>query len=291
MDTAPIRNRPTGTAYGRPKQSHDATLAEVGPGTACGEFMRRYWHPVGLSSEATTVPKPVRLLGEDLVLFRDRRGRPGLLYPRCMHRGTTLYYGRVEDEGIRCCYHGWLFDVEGRCLDQPCEAKGGKHKDKIRQPWYPVAEQYGLIWAYMGPPERIPLLPKYDIFENLSPGELLEPFDTGLGTGGNGEGLTPPCNWLQHWENIVDPYHVVVLHCSFSGNQFVPEMAVMPKLRWEYVSSGVAVISDRSLDDGQLLHRVTHARLPTLRLVPQPRLQPGPLDVIGWTIPIDDTHY
>src|SRR5215469_17078774 len=90
-----------GTAYGRAPQHHDAELTEVGPGTPCGEFMRRYWHPIALSSKVEARPQNVRLLGEDLILFRDRKGRPGLLYPRCAHRGTTLYYGKVEDEGIR----------------------------------------------------------------------------------------------------------------------------------------------------------------------------------------------
>jgi hypothetical protein len=96
-----------GEAYGRRSPVHNPVWTEVGPGTACGEFMRRYWNPVAVSAEVTTVPQKLRILGEDLVLFRDRKGRPGLLYPRCMHRGTTLYYGKVEEDGIRCCYHGW----------------------------------------------------------------------------------------------------------------------------------------------------------------------------------------
>ncbi len=172
----------------------------------------------------------MRLLGEDLILFRDRKGRPGLLYPRCMHRGTTLFYGKVEDEGIRCCYHGWLFGVDGTCLDQPCEPEHGLHRDVARQPWYPVEERYGLVFAYMGPPERKPILPRYDILENVGADQELKAFDNGLGTGGNGPGLTPPCNWLQHWENIMDPFHVVILHGTFSGTQFVDAMAVMPEV-------------------------------------------------------------
>src|SRR5262245_48616648 len=106
----------SGSAYGREPQHHDAEITEVAPGTPCGEFMRRYWHPVELSARVVDRPRMLRILGEDLVIFRDRRGRPGLLYPRCAHRGTTLYYGRVEEDGLRCCYHGWLFDTEGRCL-------------------------------------------------------------------------------------------------------------------------------------------------------------------------------
>jgi phenylpropionate dioxygenase-like ring-hydroxylating dioxygenase large terminal subunit len=128
---------PQGTAYGRQNPTYDASQTEVGQGTPCGEWLRRFWQPVALSNDATTRPKKVRLLGEDLILFRDRKGRPGLLYPRCMHRGTTLFYGKVEDEGIRCCYHGWLFGVGGTCLDQPCEPEHGLHRNIARQPWYP----------------------------------------------------------------------------------------------------------------------------------------------------------
>src|SRR5689334_2913121 len=108
----------TGTAYGRPPRTHDRTLTEVGPGTPMGELMRRYWHPVGLAGDAGATPRMVRALGEDLVLFRDTTGRPGLVHPHCAHRGASLYYGKVEERGIRCCYHGWLFDAQGHCLEQ-----------------------------------------------------------------------------------------------------------------------------------------------------------------------------
>ena len=280
-----------GGAYGRGPQHHDAYITEVAPGTPCGEFLRRYWHPVALADEATDRPRQVRLLGEDLILFRDRTGLPGLLYPRCIHRGTTLYYGRVEDRGIRCCYHGWLFDTEGRCLEQPCEPDGGKRKHTVRQPWYPVEERYGLIFAYMGPPARRPVLPRYDIFEGLGAGEELRPDDSGLGSGGDGPGLVVPCNWLQHTENVLDTYHVPILHGTFSGTQFVPEMATMPDVTWEFCDNGVSAISLRSFDDGRVLHRVTQVLLPTLRVVPSPRLAPGPCTSIGWVIPVDDTHY
>ena len=91
-----------------------------------------------MSTHATDTPRQVRALGEDLILFRDGAGRAGLVHARCCHRGTTLYYGKVEERGIRCCYHGWLFDAEGHCLEQPCEPEGGLFRDKVRQPWYPV---------------------------------------------------------------------------------------------------------------------------------------------------------
>ena len=96
----------TGTAYGRLKPTFDAALVEVGPGTPAGEMPRRYWHPIAVSSDVTSRPRSVRVLGENLILFRDGHGRPGLLYPRCGHRETTLSYGKVEPSGIRCCYHG-----------------------------------------------------------------------------------------------------------------------------------------------------------------------------------------
>jgi len=138
--------RPIRTAYDLPPPEYDAALTDVGRGTPMGELMRRYWHPIGLATDAGPTPKQVRALGEDLILFRDGAGRAGALHPRCCHRGSSLYYGKVEPRGIRCCYHGWLFDVEGQCLDQPCEPDGGaEHRGKARQPWYPVEERYGLL--------------------------------------------------------------------------------------------------------------------------------------------------
>jgi len=148
------RDRDLGTAYAMRPPATRTELTEVGRGTPMGELLRRYWHPIALAADATVVPRKVRALGEDLILFRDRHGRAGLLHARCCHRGTTLYYGKVEEDGIRCCYHGWKFDTEGRCLEQPCEPDGGQFRDKVRQPWYPVAERYGLIFAYMGPSEK-----------------------------------------------------------------------------------------------------------------------------------------
>jgi nitrite reductase/ring-hydroxylating ferredoxin subunit len=282
---------PQDTAYGRPTPTHDADLTEVGAGTPCGEWLRRFWQPVATSAQATTRPQKVRVLGEDLILFRDRKGRPGLLYPRCMHRGTTLFYGKVEDEGIRCCYHGWLFGVDGTCLDQPCEPEHGLHREVARQPWYPVEERYGLVFAYLGPPEKKPVLPRYDILENLASGQELRASDNGLGTGGDGAGLTPPCNWLQHWENIMDPFHVVILHGTFSGTQFVDAMAVVPEVSFTPRPTGVRSTQVRKLDGGRVLRRVTEVMVPSLRLVPSPVLEPGPSNGIGWTVPVDDTHY
>jgi len=178
------RDRDLGTAYALRPPATRTELTSVGRGTPMGELLRRYWHPVGLLSDATDIPRKVRVLGEDLILFRDKGGRAGLLHARCCHRGTTLYYGKVEDDGIRCCYHGWKFDAEGRCLEQPCEPEGGLFKDKVRQPWYPVQERYGLIFAYLGPAEKKPVLPRYACLETMDDGEFVEADDSSIGGGG-----------------------------------------------------------------------------------------------------------
>jgi phenylpropionate dioxygenase-like ring-hydroxylating dioxygenase large terminal subunit len=278
-----------GTAYRLPEPRHDASLTEVGRGTPMGELLRRYWHPVGLSTHATHTPRQVRALGEDLILFRDGTGRPGLLHARCCHRGTTLYYGRVEADGIRCCYHGWKFDAAGRCLEQPMEPDGGRQRGRIRQPWYPVQERYDLVFAYMGPPERKPVLPRYDCLETMDEGEFVEADDTSLGGGGP---AIIPCNWLQHYENVVDPFHVPVLHGSFSGAQFTSAMAAVPRVEFETAATSVKVRSTRPGEDGKLFYRVTEAALPTLRVVPNPRVARfARVESIGWVLPIDDTSF
>jgi nitrite reductase/ring-hydroxylating ferredoxin subunit len=279
-----------GVAYNLGESTHDARLTEVGRGKPMGELLRRYWHAVGLAAHATATPRKLRVLGEDLILFRDGAGRAGLLHARCCHRGTTLYYGRVEERGIRCCYHGWLYDVQGHCLEQPCEPDGGaKHRHTARQPWYPLEERYGLIFGYLGPPHKKPLLPRYDTLEELAPGESIEADDTSIGSGG---GVIVPCNWLQHYENLMDPYHVPILHGAFSGNQFVPAMAMMPEVSFEATPRGAKATSVRRMDDGKLFRRVTEAVLPTLRVVPSPRVAGyGRAESIGWVLPIDDTSF
>jgi phenylpropionate dioxygenase-like ring-hydroxylating dioxygenase large terminal subunit len=284
-----VERKDLGTGYEMKPSTYKAVLTEVGRGTPMGELLRRYWHPVGLSAHASTTPCKVRALGEELILFRDGQGRPGLLHARCCHRGTTLYYGKVDERGIRCCYHGWLFDVQGHCLEQPCEPEGGSFRDKIRQPWYPVEERYGLVFAYMGPPDRKCVLPRYECLEVMDEGEFVEADDTSLGGGGP---PIIPCNWLQHYENVVDPFHVPVLHGSFSGAQFTQLMASMPQVSFEMSARGVTVRSTRKQDDGSTFYRVTEAALPTLRVVPNPRVAEfARVESIGWVLPIDDTSF
>ncbi|MEO8145298.1 MAG: aromatic ring-hydroxylating dioxygenase subunit alpha, partial [Betaproteobacteria bacterium] len=279
-----------GTAYGRKEGSYRKELTEVGAGTPMGELLRRYWHPIGLISSLAEKPSKIKILGEELIAFRDGQGKPGLVHPRCAHRGTSLYYGKTEERGIRCCYHGWLWDVEGHCLEQPCEEGGGeKHRGNVRQPWYPLEERYGLVFAYLGPPARKPVLPRYDCLEELATGEFIEADDSSIGGGGP---PLIPCNWLQHWENVVDPFHVPILHGSFSGAQFVPQMGAMPKVKFDVTPRGVKVESLRALEGGKVLRRVTEVVMPTLRVVANPRVAKyGKVESIGWVLPIDDTNF
>lgn len=293
MSDAATRASPDGRAYGRPPQQPNRLLTEVGPGTPLGELMRRYWQPIAASDQVTSTPRMVRLLGEDLVLFRDRKGRPGLLYPRCMHRGTTLYYGKVEDEGIRCCYHGWLFDVEGNCLDQPCEPRGGLRRERARQPWYPLQEHYGLVFAYMGPADKQPMLPRYDILEDLAPGEILARSVGGRGATGDDSFPVVPYSWLHMCDNIMDPYHVYVLHSTFTGRQFHPDFAVMPK-RVDFFQEehGVFYSAIRHMPDGREYERVSSYLLPNIMSVPPIfDLNESRSISISWVVPVDDSHY
>ncbi|MFT4077533.1 MAG: aromatic ring-hydroxylating dioxygenase subunit alpha [Asticcacaulis sp.] len=282
-----MTNEPT--AYGRPEPTFFEELTRVGAGTPMGELLRRYWHPVGLVSDATATPRLIKVLGEELILFRDGTGRPGLLHPRCAHRGASLYYGRVEEKGIRCCYHGWMFAVDGTCVEQPCEPDTGAVTcGKVRQPHYPVQELYGLIFAYMGPLEKQPVLPRYDVLENLTPGEFIEADDSSIGSGGP---QIVPCNWLQHYENVMDPFHVPILHGSFSGNQFIAKMALMPRVTFEYTERGVRSVQLRDVEGGTH-RRVTEAVLPAVRAVASPRAEvDGPCSLLGWVLPIDDTTF
>ena len=278
------------SGYGRKRAAHDPGLTHVGPGTPGGELLRRYWQPVALSTDLQEVPVRVRILDEDLIAFRDGSGRAGLLEERCCHRGTSLYYGRVEPQGLRCCYHGWLFGVDGRCLEQPCEPPTSTYKDRVFQPSYPCREYGGLVFAYLGPPDRQPAFLKYDIVEE---GEGVVVADgTSYGLGG---GVLLDCNWLQYYENVMDPFHVAILHSRFSGEQFAPAMAAMPEVRFEETSRGMRSIQDRRLEDGHVFRRVTEVHVPNIRIVSSVAAGTGAEGFrraahVGWILPIDDSH-
>ena len=180
-------------------------LTQVGPGTPMGELMRRYWHPVGAAAELDSAPaKSVRILSENLVLFRNTRGGYGLIGSRCAHRRASLRFGVPEEDGLRCMYHGWKYGADGRCLEQPFEETvnpESRFKEKIRIAGYPVQELGGLLWAYLGP-DPAPLLPRWEplVWDNCVRDVAIAEL---------------PCNWLQCQENSVDPVHVEWLHTYF----------------------------------------------------------------------------
>ena len=183
-------------------QEENDLLTRVNPGTPAGDLLRRYWHVAAAAAELTDAKpkKRVRILGENLILYRDKSGNYGLVGEKCSHRGVSLYYGFVEPDGIRCAYHGWKYDACGNCIDQPFENPEAGFKDRIQHPAYPVEKLGGLLFAYMGPPEKKPLLPKWDVLVRQDGGKKIDVCET------------LRCNWLQAMENSVDPTHTYFLH-------------------------------------------------------------------------------
>jgi 5,5'-dehydrodivanillate O-demethylase oxygenase subunit len=213
-----------------------ADIPRVGPGTPAGEWLRRYWLAVGTVKDLHDIPQAVKVLGEELVLFRDEFGRLGLLGLHCPHRGTALEYGDIEDGGLRCPYHGWLFNVEGQCLEMPAEPKDSKFAQKVRHLSYPVRELGGLIFAYLGPhPDDPPPLPKYSPLMDRGGQRQIEP--------------VRHCdyNWFNFYENSADPAHICILHRHAGygeqtwGNHFFSyqEMPAFDYVEMDYGMKGV----------------------------------------------------
>ena len=266
-------------------------LTQSEPGTPCGEMLRRYWQPVALSEElpAGGAPLTVRILGEDLVLFRDDGGRIGLLGLHCSHRGTDLSYGRIENGGLRCLYHGWLYDIAGRCLEQPGEPGGGAHRDGIRHRAYPCKEVAGAIFTYMGPDEP-PLLPNYD-FLSASGDHLYV------------SKIFHECNYLQANEGNIDPVHLSFLH-RFLENQDSRYRGVRgadeshynlvardsaPILDVELTNFGARIYTVRKLENDRQYLRVSCFVMPNLSAFPGQTGGEG--YSVNWHVPIDDTHH
>ncbi len=184
-------------------QEENSRLTQVAAGTPMGELLRRYWYPVAAAPELDREPVlAVKILGEELVLFRTEEGELGLVDRRCPHRGAALEYGIPEAKGLRCSYHGWKYDTRGQCIEQPVEtsARDFAHRVKIKS--YPVQELGGLVWTYMGPAPA-PLLPRYDLLAR-------EDMDREIGIT-----RALPCNWFQMMENSMDPVHVEFLHAHY----------------------------------------------------------------------------
>jgi phthalate 4,5-dioxygenase oxygenase subunit len=272
--------------------SENDLLTQTGPRTSCGELMRRYWQPVALTEELARDGAPIkaRILGEELVLFRDDQGRPGLLGLHCSHRGTDLSYGRVEDGGLRCLYHGWLYDVCGRVVEQPGEPAGGAHRHEVHHPAYPCREAGGVVFAYMGPGEP-PLLPNYEFLtvpaEHRTVVKIYE-----------------ECNYLQGNEGNIDPVHLSFLHQALDEAQIARRRIVpgsdttdnallggdiAPTIEVEMTDYGLRIYTLRNSGRDKRYIRITNFVMPNLSVFGGSTVGAG--YSIHWHVPIDDTHH
>lgn len=252
-------------------------LTRVGPGTPGGEMIRRYWQPVALEEELPSggAPVPVRLLGEDLALFRDEEGRPALVGLRCPHRGADLSYGRLEDGGIRCIYHGWLFDSQGRCLEQPGEPPGSAFHEKIRQPAYPCLERSGVIFAYLGPGDP-PLLPGYD-FLTAPAGHVVA------------AKMLYECNYLQGNEGNIDSVHLSFVHRVMSNiGPGYSEHCWFDTIETEETEYGVRNYFIRHIAPGNNYVHITTFLMPNAGAFGGGR---GNGYSVNWHVPVDDEHH
>jgi phenylpropionate dioxygenase-like ring-hydroxylating dioxygenase large terminal subunit len=273
------------SAYGLRIPEPDPELTYVGPGTPCGELMRRFWQPVCLSGDLKELPKRVRILGEDLVAFRDGQGRVGLLFFRCSHRGASLEYGRVEASGLRCCYHGWLYDEEGNILDMPLEPPNNPFTGHIQHPCFPVREFGGLVFAYMGPRDKMPEFPIYDVWKKEG-GVLKARMGPRVGGAVN-------CNWLQAEENLMDALHTLWLHTAHSGPQFPANIyGTFPdELRYEETEMGMRFVMSRKLPTGKWWDVIWEMVMPlNAHLVYTEEPQTEKVRAVSFCVPVDDTH-
>ncbi len=276
---SPIRIKPRGA-------DRYQYLTQTNAGTPAGDLLRSYWQPVALVSalEGDAPPLPVRIMGEDLILFRDDQGRIGLIDRKCAHRCTDLALGRVEDGGIRCPYHGWLFDVNGKCLDQPAEASPTA-KDRIHMKSYPIHEAAGAYWAYMGRGES-PLFPNYPALAGKP-----EHCYTTRWFG--------DCNWLQASEGNIDPVHTSYLHqLELKDPEMKARWGVFtnparPELSVDDTRFGVRLYTQRKIDgSADTSIRITNFVMPNACAVGgfEGYLGEGGLTML-WDVPVDDEHH
>jgi len=252
-------------------------LTRVGPGTAGGEMLRRYWHPIAFASELKQKPVRRRILGEDLVLFRDEQGRVGLLALRCSHRGTSLEFGHLENGGLRCCYHGWLYDVQGRVLETPGEPADSTFGARVRHPAYKIQELAGILFAYLGP-EPAPLLPRYDVLVREDGVRSMS-------------ARTVHCNFLQMVENSVDQHHFKWLHRTPKTRQWKEE-----KLTSDITDFGILDTFTRRVGD-EYFRTISLFLMPNMNKVGYhlPEDHPAAFaathegyEALRWRVPVDD---
>lgn len=262
-------------------QDQNERLTRVGPGTPAGELLRRYWQPVCPAGELTDEApiKRIRMLDEDLVAFRDASGRYGVVRNRCAHRGVALHYGFVEEDGIRCPYHGWKYDCTGQCIEQPFEPDDSPLRSEAKLHAYPVEKLAGLLFIYMGPnPAEAPLLPRWDVLvrEDGKRKIQIRP--------------TVRCNWLQVQENTVDLTHTYFLHghmnevrdLKLRGAEYYHRP--IKSFDWSYCEWGVEKVMEYGGDDPEIEIR------PPLIFPNILRIPSGPVEAMHWRVPIDDTH-
>jgi phthalate 4,5-dioxygenase oxygenase subunit len=271
----------------------NARITRVAPGTPCGGLLRQYWQPAALLDEfdGPRPVRPVKLLGQDFVLFRDQAGRFGMLDRDCPHRGADLAFGRLEDGGLRCAFHGWLFDADGTCLETPAEPEGSTLCTKIRQRAYPVAVRGGIVWAWLGEGAP-PAFPALDCF--VAPDQYTFTFKGRIA-----------CNWLQALEVGIDPAHASFLHRFFEdedaaegyGKQFrassadsdIPMTRLLrefdrPRIEVEATDFGLRIAALRQLSQANMHVRVTNLVFPQAIVIPMS----ATMTISQWHVPVDD---
>jgi phthalate 4,5-dioxygenase len=256
-------------------------LTRIGAGTPMGKLMRRYWIPALLSEEIPAPDCPpvrVRLLGEDLVAFRDSQGRVGLLGEHCAHRGTSLFFGRNEECGLRCVYHGWKYDVDGHVLETPAEPTDSEFKKKLRHIAYPCKEIASMIFTYMGPAEKQPLFPRYE-WATLAQ-EQICPVKSYL-----------ECNYLQGIEGDFDSSHTSFLHNNNIRNAARLKRDGAPLLKAEDTNYGMRAISIRNVGAEQIYVRTSPYMMPSFSIVPGPptaKFDEDDIRGFRFWVPLDD---
>jgi len=265
----------------------DGGLAHTNSKTPCGEYLRRYWHPVTLTSEVSKIPREIRILGEDLVIFKTTKGNIGLVHKACPHRRASMVYGKTEERGIRCCYHGWLFSPDGEILETPGEDSDSKPAAKLRETFklgaYPIIEFNGLVFSYLGPIDKIPEFPHYDSFE--IPGNTSSPYR-----------IDYNCNWIQVLDAIMDPIHTSFLHGQSSGIQFSEGFAEVGEI--DFYEKGIQYLgcNTRRINDNVWI-RVNELILPNFTQAGAAFAADGTKSryfgrssFTRWVVPIDDHH-
>jgi len=262
-------------------------LIQIGPGTDMGNLMRQYWMPIYLSTDLEkpdNKPQKIKLLGENLIIFRDTSGRVGLLSETCAHRGASLYWSRNEEDGIRCVYHGWKYDVTGQCVDMPNEPAASNFRAKVKTLAYPCTERNGVVWAYMGPRETPPPLPDLE-FNLLPPEHVIIHRDL------------QETNWVQGLEGNIDSSHLSFLHtrleaagdADFYGHGpgtrglFYEDAA--PKMEVVNTDAGVMYGAGRAEEAGKVYWRITQFLMPFYGMFAPVSLEECPLQ---WWVPLDD---